>query len=273
MYLMAATIPSPPTDMRMSDAQGFFTAFLAAPLIVLRAVGLRNQIRKRDPLLLLFLAGGLVTCVFEPMIDILGMCYFPAKGQWTVFTIYDRPIPFFIPIVYAFFVGGLGYVCYRFFSRGVTVGRVWRLWTVLFLMTTLVETPGIVAGVYRYYGEQPFNFWGLPLWWSVVNAFIPLAAGAFVFYFKPWLTGWRIIGVIAIVPMTDGFGYGGIAWPVFSALNSAHGYVATYPAAILMTGLVAFALWLICKLLGQMIKSSEVEPHPAGSASTLADSE
>jgi hypothetical protein len=252
MFLLALTsIPQPPTNMRMSDAQGFFTAFLAAPLLVLLVLSLRDQLHKREPMLLLFLIGGLITCIFEPMIDVLGMCYFPKQGQWTVFTLYDRPIPLFIPIVYAFYVGGLGYVSYRLFKRGMTGRQVFWLWGVLFLLTCFVETPGIITKVYTYYGEQPLNIWGLPLWWSVVNSFMPLAAGAFAFKFRPWLTGWKILGVIALVPMTDGLGYGGLAWPMFAALNSDLGYAATYPAAIVMTGLVAFALWLICKLVAE----------------------
>jgi hypothetical protein len=245
-----SSVPQPPTGIRMSSAQSWFTILQFIPLVQLAALGLRNLIRKRDAVLLLCLLGGLVTCTFEPLVDVLGMCYLPAKGQWTAFTLYGRHIPLLIPPVYAWYVGGMAWVTYEMLQRGIDRKGIFKVWGTLAIVTTALETPGLIANVYTYYGKGPFNIWGLPLWWSPINAFMPVAAGALIYHFRRHFdTPWKLLAIVALVPMADGFGYGGLGWPMFATLNSGLGYAGTYPAAVVLFGLVVFGLWMLSEVV------------------------
>ena len=99
--------------------------------------------------------------------------------------------------------------------------------------------------VYTYYGSQPFNPWGLPLWWAPVNATMPVVAGYLVYRIAPHLQGWKTLAVVALLPMADGIANAATAWPVWATLNTNLGMAATYPAAILTFGLAAMLVWVI----------------------------
>ena len=138
---------------------------------------------------------------------------------------------------------------------GKPYDRLWRWWLVLMGVNVLLESPGILMNVYTYYGAQPFNFWGFPLWWSIVNPLMPIVAGALITKLRPELgSGWKMLGVIPLVPMADGIANAAAAWPLWIALNSGRGYAVTYPAAIATFGLVMFSLWVVALAVAQPIE-------------------
>jgi hypothetical protein len=112
--------------------------------------------------------------------------------------------------------------------------------------------------VYTYYGPQPFNLWGLPLWWLAANATMPIVAAYVVHKLYPDLTGAKVLLIILLVPMADGATNGAISWPVFTALNTQLGFWATYPAAIATFGLAALLIWTLTRGL----PVSRIEPSP-----------
>jgi hypothetical protein len=76
---------------------------------------------------------------------------------------------------------------------------------------------------------------------------MPIVAGLLVHKMTPHLTGARILAIVAFVPMADGLTNGALAWPVWSALNTQIGFLATYPAAVASSGLAALAIWVITR--------------------------
>ena len=239
-------VPQPPTGMVMPDAIAWFTYFIFAPLGVAIVIAITHLMQGKGPMLLLCLTGGFIACAFEPIVDVLGLVYFPDPGPWTAFTFMGRPLPWLIVFVYCWYVGGQAYIAHRMFERGIDRAGVYRLWGTFGLINVALETPGILAGVYVYYGAHPFNFWGFPLWWDVVNPLMPITAGALITKARPHLgSGWKLLGVIPLVPMADGIANAATAWPLWIALNSDIGYVVTYPAALVTFALVMYALWIV----------------------------
>jgi hypothetical protein len=156
-------------------------------------------------------------------------------------------MPLYIVFVYPWYVGGLGYLAYRLFQRGVTMRDLFALWGLDFVINIVLETPGIKAGTYLYYGHQPFDFWGFPLWWGFVNPLMPMLAGAAIYRLLPHLNrAWKQAAVIAIIPMADGAANGAAGWPTYAALNQRDvSYVWTHLAALVTLGLALFVVWMI----------------------------
>jgi hypothetical protein len=168
-------------------------------------------------------------------------------GALRTFTILDRTMPPYICFVYPWYVGALGYLAYKLFKRGVTMRDLFLLWASDFLVDVLLESPGILAGTYLYYGRQPFNIWGFPLWWGFVNPVMPMLAGALIFHIRPHLnTPWKLPAVIACIPIADGVANGATAWPMWAALNRADvSYVWTHLASFVTLGLALFSVWIV----------------------------
>jgi hypothetical protein len=256
---MLAAVPQPPSHMVMpATAQAVFTLFIFAPLGVAIGIAIRNLVRGDGPLLLFCLIGGAVAAVFEPIVDVLGLVYFPRNGSWVAFETMGRPVPLLIAFVYPWYVGGQGYLAYRLFQRGIDRMGVFRLWAIFFAVNIALETPGLIPGVYTYYGRQPFDFWGFPLWWGFVNPVMPLIAGALIVRLRPYLgSGWRLLGIVPLIPIADGVANAATAWPMWATLNTDLPSVATYAAAIVTLGLALYAVWVISLVVSRPEQAEE----------------
>ena len=102
-------------------AETIFNIFIFIPLGIALAIAVRHLIRGQGPVLLYCIVGGGLAALFEPVVDVLGLVYLKEEGALGTFTMLDRTMPLYICFVYPWFVGGLGYVAYRIFERGVTM--------------------------------------------------------------------------------------------------------------------------------------------------------
>jgi hypothetical protein len=242
---MFSKVPQPPFDMKMgATAQAIFTVGQFLPFIILTIVAIRWSRQRKTPIPLLFIVGGGLAIFLEPVVDVLGLCFFPRHGQWRLFEAFGRPIPLFL-VVYFWYVGGQGMLAWRRFEEGVTKRDVWRLYAIFMIVNVILESPGIWMNIYTYYGKQPFDFWGFPLWWAPINAGMPIVAAALVYRLRPYLTGWRVLGVAALVPMADGLTNGASAWPTWVALNTQLPSAVTWTAGAVTCGLAAFLVWIV----------------------------
>ena len=261
---LTVTVPQPPSDMQMSDALAWFSIFIFIPLGIALALAVTHLVQGKGPMLLLCLVGGTLAAAFEPIVDVLGLVYFPDPGTATAFRFLDRPMPWLIVFVYSWYVGGQAYVAHKVFERGVDRAGVFRLWLTFAVVNAVLETPGLLGGVYTYYGAQPFNFWGFPLWWSVVNPLMPIVGGALITAAQVELaTPWNLLSVVPLIPMADGIANGGTAWPVWIALGSGIGYSVTYPAAIVTLGLVLLSLWMVALAVARPAAEAARSTAPA----------
>lgn len=262
-----STILQPPSGLETNaTGQTIFTIGVTIPWVVAIVLAIRYWRREGTPIALLFLVGGTICILFEPIVDVLGQVLFPRENQWIGIETFGRPIPIFMYPVYSWFVGGQAFLVWYLLRRGMTRGQLWKFWLTVMAVNVVLETPGILMDVYTYYGAQPFNPWGLPLWWPPVNSTMPIVAGYAVYRMTPHLTGWKVLAVIPMVPMADGAANGAIAWPVWTALNTNLGMVATYPAAVAVFGLAALAVWI----MGTGLPASAPAVAPAGERDVVA---
>ncbi|MEA2346352.1 MAG: hypothetical protein QOG62_139 [Thermoleophilaceae bacterium] len=247
MFSALAAIPQPPTSMPMPHtAETVFNIFIFIPLGIALAIAVRHIIGGKGPLLLYCILGGALAAMYEPIVDVLGLVYLKEVDALGTFTILDRTMPLYICFVYPWYVGGLGYLAYRLFQRGITMKGLFALWALDFVVDIFLESPGILAGTYLYYGQQPFDIWGFPLWWGFVNPVMPMVAGMLIYKLKPHLTGWKMLGIIPLVPMADGIANAASGFPMWIALNQTDvSYVWTYLAGFATLALALYCVWMV----------------------------
>ena len=251
VWLAAPAIPAHPTTPMPFVPEVIFTIFLGIPVVVMVYFAIKHLLTGRGPLLTYCLIGGGIACLFEPIVDTLGLCYIRQQATMTTFSSMGRDFPLFINFVYIWYVGGLAYLAYRIFSTGVTRKAVFQLYLIDVFINIWLESPGVLMGAYEYYGPQPLNFWGLPLWWVCVNPLMPLTAGALIYKMSPHLPGWRLALVIAFIPMADGIGNGAAAWPVWTALNLNAPLLVSHLAWLVTLGLALTFVWVLSYVVGR----------------------
>lgn len=243
--LAAPPVPVHPTTPMPFVPEMIFTVFLGIPVLFGVFFAIKHLIIGRGPLLAYCLIGGGIACLFEPIVDTLGLCYIRQNAATMTFSSMGRDFPLFINFVYIWYVGGLAYLAYRIYSTGVTRKMVFQLYLIDVFINIWLESPGVLMGAYEYYGPQPLNFWGLPLWWVCVNPLMPMTAGALIYRLSPYLPGWRLALVIAFIPMSDGIANGAAAWPMWTALNLDAPLVVTHLAWLVTLGLALTSVWIL----------------------------
>jgi hypothetical protein len=272
-----AAIPQPPTYLEMpKTAETVFNVFIFIPLGVFLALAVRHLLQGKGPVLLYCILGGALAATCEPIVDVLGLVYLKEHNALGTFTVLDRTMPLYICFVYPWYVGGLGYLCYRLFQRGMTTRALFALWGIVGIVDVLLESPGIILDTYLYYGKQPFDIWGFPLWWAFVNPVMPMLAGALILRVKPHLPGWKLAAVILFIPMADAIANAAAGLPMWIALNQTDvSYVWTYLAGFITLGLSLLCVWLLSLAVVRpaaglpdesMLQDDRLAPEPVGVA-------
>jgi hypothetical protein len=211
----------------------------------------------------LLLLAGAATVLNEPVVDILGLCWFAKQGSIGLFTAWGITIPAFMLPVYCWYVGGQALFAYGTMQAGMTAGRLYQLYAIFALVNVALEVPALNMGIYAYYGKQPFQLLGFPLWWPICNALMPIVMAALVRVLLPFLTGSRSLLIILLGPMAAGMTNGAIGIPVWVALNSAAPPWVVYCAAIisLILGLtLAFLLTRVLTIAGTIGSRAASKP-------------
>lgn len=241
-------VPPAPTSLEMPQtAEVLFLALSLVLLVGVIVYGVIEATRDHDATLLLCALGGAAAALFEPVVGYLGLMYLPEKGAMGTFTFVDRTMPLFVITAYAGYIGGLTYVCYRQFKRGLTVKGVYILWAVLAAANVAFETPAVLLDVYRYYGHQPLNPWGFPLWWSFVNPLTSMIAAAVIYNFDAELTGVRRGLIVPLTFAAAGAANGASAAPMWLTLNSDLDHVWTTVAAVITLSLAVGVVYVIAR--------------------------
>ncbi|MDD5176689.1 MAG: hypothetical protein PHQ05_09735 [Sterolibacterium sp.] len=252
---VSGSYPLPPTGMVMpADVQLYRTMALAFLVTICWACALRITAKTRDVVPVLVMLGGSLTVLAEAPIDVLGLCHWADINQWPLYETFGQKIPVITLFAYTAFFGGVVLFILQQFRTGTTYWSIWKWFWIWATIEAVMEPIPINLGVWRYYGAQPFVVFDFPLWWPPVNTVGAYTAAFLVYKILPLLNG---AGKLLIVPIAvlsgDFMGNAAVAWPIWSALNSTAGYVATIPAGILTLVLCGFAMHFIAMQAEQKI--------------------
>lgn len=258
---MFGDFPQPTQAMQVDHAnQVIATAIGIAGLVAAIGFSVWWWWKRGSALPVLLLAGGALCATFEPVLDVLGLCWHPRANQFgpSAFEFAGRPIPWFVVLIYSWYFGfGAWLVC-----RRLQAGKrdFLRMFVVVAVFEGALETVGAsVLKSYFYYGQQPWNLWGLPLWWPAMNAIPTIAGGVMLWIFLPSLQRLRSVAVIGLVPMVTAAAYLAVGLPVFLALNTDQPLQVTTAATALQAATTVLVIVFLRRL------TELVDRAPAGS--------
>jgi hypothetical protein len=212
--------PIPPAHL--SAPLGWSMAFTVM-CVIFWLVALTWVVRlalRGEKLGLVFLLGGLGMGLLEPYLDYLGLLWFANDNVAITVNLFQRHIPLYVVLGYSFFFGLQAYVIYRAILLGKGAKFFVYAYAMSWLFDAALQITGAQLGLYKYYGQQPFLFFGAPAWWYTIDATFQLTAGLVLFLLRHRLVGWGQLIVIPILPGIYAGLNGALGWPVFAALNS-----------------------------------------------------
>jgi hypothetical protein len=178
--------------------------------------------RKRNGwvLPLIFMGTAFSSIMIEPIYDNTLLYWYPAENPLSFFRAYDRTIPLFVPLGYAWFFGGSAYFTWRVIEGGATARHIWALFAVTVVVDWLAVSICEWLGLSAFYGNQPYHLIGSPLWFSFCDATDGFVLGAALAIFMPHLQGARRLWLLILPSFTYASTLGSTTAPVSLALNS-----------------------------------------------------
>jgi hypothetical protein len=104
---------------------------------------------------------------------------------------FDRSVPLFVPIGYAWFCGGLLYLVARAFQSRVTAQRVWRLYGAIAVIDLIAIGLSSWIGILQFFGDPPMDIGAYPLWWAGIDGLDVVLGGTIVYVLLYHLHGRR----------------------------------------------------------------------------------
>ncbi len=227
---MLPNVPVPPTDLSAPHTESVVFLVICSVLLAVAIVYVIRRAMAGDRLAILFLLGGLLAGMLEPMLDYLGLLWFAEDNVAIAVETFHRHVPLYVVMGYAFYFGGLSYIAYRAMLAGRGMAWFWGFFAFDWLADLALQATGAALGLYQYYGPQPFMIFDVPGWWFTIDSAMPVLAGGAVFLMRHQLKGWRALVIIPLIPGMYAGVNAAAGWPIFSALNSGPSTVVVWLA-------------------------------------------
>jgi hypothetical protein len=232
--------------MVMSEHYGLILALNVLVLAGVMVWIVKEAMRTRSMIPVFIMIGAAVASLQECAFDVMVLVTWAEEGHVPLYRLFDRSIPVWMVLAYPWYIGGQGYWMYKHLKEGITTKQLWKLYFFAWGANAFLEIPALQIGnIYTYYGDQPFQILGFPLWMAWVNALMPILMGVLIYSLDSVLKGGRALLVIPLVPMAVGTTQIAIGWPTWLGLNSGGGYTASYLGALATLGMSLIAVYLV----------------------------
>lgn len=244
-------MPTTIIDMPIYPAPaGPGSAFLIGTVIILAALLIwwlaSGEYKKRGWIMpLVFIGTGLSALLIEPIFDNTLLYWYPVDNPLAVMEAYERTIPWYVPLGYAWFFGGTAYLLQRTFERGVSTAQIWALFALSIVIDWLAVSICEWLDLSAFYGNQPFHSFGSPIWFSFADATGAFVLAAALHAFLPHLQGLKRLWLLVLPTFTYGGTLGSVTAPISLALNSAWSTEATWLAGLATMALCSTAVYAI----------------------------
>jgi hypothetical protein len=240
-------VPAPPSYTASNVGQGIYTAVMAVAILGFLLWWLLDDRERHRPHLPLILLGGLLSTLLEPAVDNMVLFGWPRNALWATLQANGHYYPAYVPMGYVWFDGGMIYLMYRLFERGLTARQIWGIAAAWICLDMPLNAVGHWFHFNGFFGPQPLEFWGYPLWWVGSDAVLMLLGGAVLWKLMPQLRGWAVLFLLLWPGINQGIAAGAVLWPISWALHAdVPQYVRTL-CGLATLGVAASLIWLVTK--------------------------
>lgn len=259
--------PVPPADLSAPHIWSMAFTIICVVFWLLALAWVVRLALRGERLGLVFLVGGLCMGLLEPYLDYLGLLWFASDNVAVTVNLFARHIPLYVVLGYSFFFGLQAYVIYRAILLGKGAKFFVYAYAVSWIFDAALQITGAQLGLYKYYGQHPFLFFGAPAWWYTIDATLQLTAGLVFFLVRHRLVGWGQLIVIPMLPGLYAALNGALGWPTFTALNSnfnaalnGNGSTALlYVGGLTTVALTVLLLWLVIGEIGRAQRRAGID--------------
>lgn len=238
--------PLPPIHESVGGAtkEWIFIGAHSTVFLVALGVAIYLSFRRRSPIPVLCMVGGVLCLYTEPMIDAHLQVWWPEHDQPDVFHAWGRDIGIMLIPILGWYFGAGTYVRWYFLDKYGSSFRVWWIYMAEVGAAIALEPAAIQLHLWHYYGFQGLRLFGYPIWWPFIGGACGVLAGTLIYKLTPYLKGWRLALVPPLVPMAVVAVYWSTSWPMFNALNTEAPHAVVYLCSALSVALAVLVVWI-----------------------------
>ncbi|MDR3655984.1 MAG: hypothetical protein P4L48_10005 [Mycobacterium sp.] len=209
---------------------------------------LARERKRTGPTLLILLIGGALSGFMEPWLDNVVLVGYPMGQQTPFFVAFERPVPVFVIIGYAWFCGGLLYILARLFQNGLTTRKIWALYGTIAVIDFVAIGLSAWLGILVFFGDPPMSVAKFPIWWAGIDGLNVVLGGTLACFLVGRLKGFNQWWLALLPSVVLGAAAGVVGWPISTALNSGWSMEAKYAAALVSVGLSLACVHFIAQM-------------------------
>jgi hypothetical protein len=215
-------------------------------------------ISRRRYLLIAMLVGGFLAGFVESQLDTLSRIWW-ASNLPRAYTTFGRPIPLLVPFTYSLVIGGGAYLAYVLCLRGKRRDVI-RFGIAFSVLEPVFEMLLMTTHFYRYYGPQPIDVFGYPLYWGPINGVGATSAGVLLYVWRNNFAGRRTVLAAVIVPLSFGMDFA-VGWPLFAVMSTHASKWAISLVSLVPIALCAAELWIVSSYVGNHDPATSSDPQ------------
>lgn len=243
---MAISAVRPPVELHGNET---VQAVMLAGILAAIAAATIWALWRRQPMLVLLMAGATLTSFVEPQLDLLSRIWW-ATNLPSAFTMFGISIPPVVIPTYSLVIGGGMYLAYRTAVHGSGSDLV-RLGLVFFVVESVFEMFFMSSDIYDYWGPQPLEVFGFPLYWGAINSVGAVSTGVFVYAWREKFHASRAALVLIVPPLAFGADFA-VGWPTWAVMDSTNSALAGSVASLGTIALCAAELRLAAKAVDRL---------------------
>lgn len=193
--------------------------------------------RKHGPALPILLIGGALSGFMEPFLDNVVLVGYPMDQHTPFFVAFERPVPVFVIIGYAWFCGGLLYILARVFQKRLSTHKIWALYGVIAVIDFVAIGLSAWLGILVFFGDPPLMIAKFPIWWASIDGLNVVLGGTLACFLVDQLRGLNQLWLLLLPSVVLGAAAGIVGWPISTAINSTWSMEAKYACALVSIGL------------------------------------
>lgn len=237
---------------------------------IILMVALRISLREKNLFYLFVVLAAAVGGYVEPLYDEAFMLWFYAPGQWSAFTSFGIPQPYWVYSGYAILYGATALLTCQLILQGrLTRNGLLALAGFDFLCSVVFEVfgiNGIGGGAYEYWGPHAMRVFNYPITIGVLEAtqVTLYSVLAVEFYKRVKGSNLSMVGLFVLFPITFLGANCGTGAPLIIALHLPEPDPTTILLASLASiGLALSLVWAISRTLPEKPGESLVAPRRA----------
>ncbi len=261
--------PSSPATILNDLAEVALTAGMCAIAVFVIVAAVVLARRHRTVIPLVCVVSGLLCACIEPLVDVGLQVWWMQYKQPLLISAFGCHVPVMLLAAYTWMMGGASLLIWTWLRSGnATARKFTRYYFAVIVALNFVEPVGIALHAWLYQGQQGPRFLGYPIYYSVSVTSMFVAGGCVIFWSAHYLTGWRQLLMIPLLPMIDvGVNYA-TAWPMYLALNTEPHQAVTYLCALLSVAQGFIVFYLSLALVG-LVKPVAAPAHPTTASTPL----